>query len=36
MYQQATKQKFDVFIINLDKSSNERYRHNFLNYYTVE
>ena len=29
MYQQATKQKFDVFIINLDKSSNERYRHNF-------
>ena len=36
IYQQATKQKFDVFIINLDKSSNERYRHNFLNYYTVE
>ena len=36
MYQQATKQKFDVFIINLDKSSTERYRHNFLNYYTVE
>jgi len=36
MYQQATKQKFDVFIINLDKSGNERYRHNFLNYYTVE
>jgi hypothetical protein len=36
MYQQATKQKFDVFIINLDKNDNERYRHNFLNYYTVE
>ena len=36
MYQQATKQKFDVFIINFDKSGNERYRHNFLNYYTVE
>ena len=36
IYQQATKQKFDVFIINLDKSSTERYRHNFLNYYTVE
>jgi len=36
MYQQAIKQKFDVFMINLDKFSNERYRHNFLNYYTVE
>ena len=36
MYQQATKQKFDVLIINLDKSANERYRHNFLNYYTLE
>ena len=29
MYQQAIKQKFDVFMINLDKFSNERYRHNF-------
>jgi len=29
VYHQATKQKFDVFKINLDKSSNERYRHNF-------
>jgi len=36
MYQQATKQKFDVFIINLDKNSNERYRHIFFTYYTVE
>jgi len=36
MYQQATKKKFDVLTINLDKSSNERYRHIFLNYYTVE
>jgi len=36
MYQQATKQKFDVFIINLDTSSNERYRHNFLDYFQVE
>jgi hypothetical protein len=36
MYKEATKQKFDVFIINLEKSGNERYRHNFLDYYTVE
>ena len=36
MYKEATREKFDVFIINLDKSGNERYRHNFLNYYTVE
>jgi len=36
MYQQATNQKLDVFIINLDKSGNERYRHNFFNYNTVE
>jgi len=35
MYQQATKQKFDVFIRNLDKSGNERYTY-FLNNYTVE
>jgi hypothetical protein len=36
MYLQATKQKFDVFIINLDKSDNERYRHNFLDYYQTD
>jgi len=36
MYKEATKKKFDVLIINLDKNGNERYRHNFLNYYTVE
>ena len=36
MYKEATKNKFDCLIINLDKNGNERYRHNFLNYYTVE
>ena len=36
MYNNATKKKFDVFIINLDKSANERYRHNFTSYFIVE
>jgi hypothetical protein len=36
MYKEATREKFDVFIINLDKNTNERYRHNFLNYFQVE
>ena len=36
MYKEATKNKFDCLIINLDKNGNERYRYNFLNYYTVE
>jgi hypothetical protein len=36
MYNNATKKKFDVFIINLDKSANERYRHNFLDYFIME
>ena len=35
MYQDATRKKFNVFIINLDKSSNERYRRNFSNYYII-
>lgn len=35
MYKQATKDKFNVFIINLDKSDNERYRKNFLEYFEV-
>jgi len=34
MYQDATREKFNVFIINLDKSSYERYRRNFTDYYT--
>jgi hypothetical protein len=34
MYQNATREKFNVFIINLDKSGNERYRRNFTDYYT--
>ena len=29
MYNKSTKKKFDVFIINLDRSGNERYRMNF-------
>jgi len=36
MYKEATRDKFDVFIINLDKNTNERYRHNFLNYFIFE
>ena len=36
MYQNATKNKFDCFIINLDKNGNERYRRNFTNYYITE
>ena len=36
MYKEATREKFDVFIINLDKNTNERYRHNFLNYFQDE
>ena len=34
MYQDATREKFNVFIINLDKNGNERYRCNFTDYYT--
>ena len=36
MYNNATKKKFDVFIINLDKSGNERYSINFLTFFQVE
>ena len=36
MYETATKKKFDVLIINLEKSGNERYRHNFLQYFEIE
>ena len=36
MYKEATTKKFDCLIINLDKSGNERYRHNFLNYFILE
>ena len=36
MYKEATKNKFDVFIINLDKSGNDRYRNNFKNYFNLE
>ena len=36
MYQDATREKFNVFIINLDKSGNDRYRKNFLQYFSTE
>jgi len=36
MYKEATKIKFDVMIINLEKSGNERYRKNFLQYFEIE
>ena len=35
MYQDATRKKFNVFIINLDKNGNERYRRNFTDYYVI-
>ena len=35
MYKEATKNKFDVMIINLEKSGNERYRKNFLDYFEI-
>jgi hypothetical protein len=35
MYNKATKKKFDTMIINLDKSGNERYRMNFLDYFII-
>jgi hypothetical protein len=35
MYDKATKDKFNTFIINLDKSGNERYRMNFLTYFII-
>jgi len=36
MYQEATRDKFNVFIINLDKNGNDRYRKNFLQYFLIE
>jgi hypothetical protein len=36
IYNDATKNKFDVLIVNLDKNQNERYRKNFLEYYILE
>ena len=36
MYKEATRDKFDCLIINLDKNGNERYRKNFLEYFEVE
>ena len=36
MYTEATKNNFDVMIINLEKSGNERYRKKFLDYFEIE
>ena len=36
MYKEATKEKFNVMIINLGKSGNECYRKNFLQYFEIE
>jgi hypothetical protein len=36
MYNDATRNKFDCLIVNLEKSGNERYRKNFLDYYIIE
>jgi spore cortex formation protein SpoVR/YcgB (stage V sporulation) len=36
MYQNATKSKFNVLEINLDKSGNKRYRRSFTDYYILE
>ena len=36
MYNDATKEKFNCLIVNLDKSGNERYRKNFLDYFMIE
>ena len=35
MYDTATKKKFDVLIINMEKSNEQRYRNNFLNYFKI-
>ena len=35
MYKEATKIKFDVMIINLEKSGNERYRKTFFQYFEI-
>ena len=36
MYNDATRNKFNCLIVDLEKSGNERYRKNFLDYYTIE
>ena len=36
MYKEATKDKFDCLIINLDKNGNERYRKFVLEYFGRE
>ena len=36
MYNDATKEKFNCLIVNLEKSGNERYRKNFLDYFMIE
>ena len=36
MYNDATKEKFNCLIVNLERSGNERYRKNFLDYFMIE
>ena len=36
MYNDATKEKFNCLIVNLEKNGNERYRKNFLDYFMIE
>jgi len=36
IYNDATRNKFDCLIVNLEKSNEQRYRKNFLDYYTIE
>jgi hypothetical protein len=36
MYNDATKEKFNCLIVDIEKSGNERYRKIFLDYYTIE
>jgi len=36
IYEEATRNKFDCLIVNLEKSGNERYRKNFLDYFMIE
>jgi len=36
MYNDATRNKFNCLIVDLEKSGNERYRKNFLDYYIIE
>jgi len=36
IYEEATRNKIDCLIVNLEKSGNQRYRKNFLDYFMIE